>query len=390
MVFSSLLFIFVFLPLVLIAYYAVPARVQNIVLLLFSILFYAWGEPVYVVLMLFSCVFNYVVGREMEQTPNRARAVLTFGIIVNVAMLGFFKYWGFLLGTINAIPFINIPYHDLALPIGISFFTFQAISYLVDVYRQETPAQRNLIDFSLYIAMFPQLIAGPIVKYHDIAQQLRNKRVSADDFNYGIQRFVIGLGKKVLLANNLGAVYTGVCALGAGEQSVAAAWVGIFCYTLQIYFDFSGYSDMAIGLGRLFGFHFQENFNYPYISQSITDFWRRWHISLSSWFRDYIYIPLGGNRVKPSRHVLNILVVWMLTGFWHGAAWNFMLWGLYYGLLLLLEKYVLIRVLEKLPAPVRIIYSLFVVIIGWVLFSQPSLGDLCLPGEHVRHRLRCV
>ena len=374
MVFSSLFFLFFFLPIVLVVYYAVPYKVQNIILLVASIIFYAWGEPVYVVLMLFSCVFNWLVGMEMGQEPQRAKGTLIFGIAVNVLMLGFFKYWGFLLGVINSIPFVNIPYHELALPVGISFFTFQAISYLIDVYRGDAEVQRNILDFSLYLAMFPQLIAGPIVKYHDIAEQLRNKRISASNFSGGLQRFVIGLGKKVILANNLGNIYDTVCALDGSDMSVVAAWIGILCYTLQIYFDFSGYSDMAIGLGRMFGFEFLENFNYPYIAKSITDFWRRWHISLSTWFRNYIYIPLGGNRVKPSRHIFNILVVWTLTGFWHGAAWNFMLWGFFYGLVLLVEKYVLKGVLEKLPAPVCHLYTMIIVIIGWVFFSQPSFG----------------
>lgn len=374
MVFSSLLFLFVFLPCTLIVYFLVPARAQNVILLLFSILFYAWGEPVYVFLMLFSCVFNYVSGLDIAADERHAKPKLIFALVVNIFMLGFFKYWGFFLGSINDIFGIHIPYHDLPLPIGISFFTFQAMSYLIDVYRGEVEPNRNIIDFSLYIAMFPQLIAGPIVKYHDIAQQLRNKRITRVDFSLGVQRFVVGLAKKVLLANTLGAVYVSVCALGEGEASVVALWIGILAYTLQIYFDFSGYSDMAIGLGRMFGFQFQENFNYPYISKSITEFWRRWHMSLSSWFRDYVYIPLGGNRVSVPRHVFNILVVWTLTGFWHGAAWNFLAWGFYFGVLLVVEKYVLARVLEKLPSVVCSLYTLFIVIVSWVIFSQPDLG----------------
>ncbi len=374
MVFSSLLFLFVFLPCTLIVYFLVPARAQNVILLLFSILFYAWGEPVYVFLMLFSCVFNYVSGLDIAADERHAKPKLAFALVVNIFMLGFFKYWGFFLGSINDILGIHIPYHDLPLPIGISFFTFQAMSYLIDVYRGEVRPNRNIIDFSLYIAMFPQLIAGPIVKYHDIAQQLRNKRITRVDFSLGVQRFVVGLAKKVLLANTLGAVYVSVCALGEGEASVVALWIGIFAYTLQIYFDFSGYSDMAIGLGRMFGFQFQENFNYPYISKSITEFWRRWHMSLSSWFRDYVYIPLGGNRVSVPRHVFNILVVWTLTGFWHGAAWNFLAWGFYFGVLLLIEKYALARILQKLPSIICSIYTLFIVIVSWVIFSQPDLG----------------
>ena len=374
MVFSSLTFLVVFLPVVLGLYYLVPGRGKNIVFLLASIFFYAWGEPVYVVLMLFSCVFNYVCGLDIARGGNR-RFKLAFSVAVNLAVLGFFKYWGFLLETVNAVPFVDIPYHELALPVGISFYTFQAISYLADVYREEVEPQRNLLDFSLYLSMFPQLVAGPIVKYHDIVEQLRNRVLSVDNIKAGTPKFLRGLAKKVLIADTLGLAYTQICALGFDNLACATAWVGIAAYTLQIYFDFSGYSDMAIGLGRMFGFEFQPNFNHPYVSKSVTEFWRRWHMSLSTWFRDYVYIPLGGNRVPPRRHIFNMLVVWTLTGLWHGAAWNFVAWGFYYGIILVVEKYVTGKYLEMLPGALRVAVTLLIAVVGWVLFSQDTLGD---------------
>ena len=375
MVFSSLIFLVVFLPIVLGLYYLIPGRGKNVILLLASIFFYAWGEPVYVVLMLFSCVFNYVCGLDIGNESGNKKFKLVFAVVVNLVVLGFFKYWGFLLETINAIPFINIPYHELALPVGISFYTFQAISYLVDVYRKDVEPNKNILDFSLYLSMFPQLVAGPIVKYHDIAEQLRDRVLSFENIVTGSPQFLRGLVKKVLIADTLGYCYTQICGLGIENLACVSAWIGIIAYTLQIYFDFSGYSDMAIGLGRMFGFEFQPNFNHPYISKSVTEFWRRWHMSLSTWFRDYVYIPLGGNRVSAGRHIFNMLVVWTLTGFWHGAAWNFIAWGFYYGVILIFEKYVTGKYIEMFPSPLRVIITLFVAVIGWVFFSIDSLGD---------------
>ena len=379
MIFSSVFFLFVFLPVTLILYFLVPWKLKNTVLLIVSLIFYAWGEPVYVFLMLFSIVFNYISGIEIhkyreEGNQKFLRFSFWFTVAVNLAILGFFKYYGFLLNNINAILPIDIPYKELALPVGISFYTFQTLSYIIDVYKGEIPVQKNIINFGTYITMFPQLIAGPIVRYSDIDAQLAERRLTFYKFGQGVTWFLRGLGKKVLLANNIGITFDAIVAIAPGERSVLTAWIGCLAYAMQIYFDFSGYSDMAIGLGKMLGFEFVRNFDYPYISKSITDFWRRWHISLSTWFREYVYIPLGGNRVSKAKHVRNILVVWMLTGFWHGAAWNFMLWGLYYGLLLLLEKYFLAPKLEKLPGIVQQIYSFVLVLIGWVLFFSTSLS----------------
>ena len=377
MVFSSILFLFLFLPAVLAVYFLVPKPGKNIVLLIFSLIFYAWGEPVYVILMIFSAVFNYVMGIDIDRkrlNRSAARASLILTLVVNLFLLGFFKYSGFLIDTINQLFSVSIPYRELALPIGISFYTFQTLSYILDVYQGKISVQKNLIHFSLYITMFPQLIAGPIVRYADIEPQLAERRVTLAGFGLGTEIFIKGLAKKVLLANNLGMVYSTVQGMEAGNLSVLTAWVGIIAYTLQIYFDFSGYSDMAIGLGRMFGFQFMKNFDYPYISRSITDFWRRWHISLGSWFREYVYIPMGGNRVPVWKHIRNILVVWLLTGLWHGASWNFVIWGLYYGLLLLVEKYLLSRLFPKLPGWLMHLYTLLLVVIGWVFFSNTALG----------------
>ncbi len=379
MIFSSVFFMFVFLPIVLLVYFLVPKRLKNLVIFLFSLVFYAWGEPVYIVLMLFSIVYNYVAGIEIayhKKWKDERWTKITFwmAVGVNLGMLGFFKYYGFLLENLNAILPFKIPFRELPLPIGISFYTFQTLSYIIDVYRDKVNVQRNLISFGAYISMFPQLIAGPIVRYADVEEQLENRRISLAKFGDGVTWFLCGLGKKVLLANNIGMAYDSIAALPAGSLSAATAWIGCAAYTFQIYFDFSGYSDMAIGLGKMFGFDFMRNFQYPYTSASITDFWRRWHISLGSWFREYVYIPLGGNRVDRRRHIRNILVVWMLTGLWHGAAWKFLVWGLYYGLLLLLEKYLLKNVLEHVPGFFKHIYTMFFVMIGWVIFASPDLA----------------
>ena len=365
MLFSSILFLFYFLPVTLFIYTIIPRRLKNPVLLIASIFFYSWGEPIYVILMLFSAVFNYLMAT--------GKSTLIFTVIVNLFILCFFKYYGFLMDTINDLLGTEIKYTALALPIGISFYTFQALSYIFDVYRGNVHVQRNLLHFALYLALFPQLIAGPIVKYKDIALQLKERTLTLEKFGEGTRRFLIGLGKKVILANNLGAIHAAVTALPDQQVSVLTYWIGIICYTLQIYFDFSGYSDMAIGLGKMFGFEFLENFNYPYISKTVTEFWRRWHMSLSTWFREYVYIPLGGNRVSTKRHILNLLIVWSLTGLWHGASWNFVAWGLYYGILLILEKYFLGNHLEKCPASVQHIYTMLIVAIGWVFFSSETL-----------------
>lgn len=377
MLFSSITFLFIFLPLTLLLYYLVPFRMKNYVMLAASLIFYAWGEPVYIILMILSIILNYFCGQDIYEKRDNARAMkmsLMFGVVMNLLILGFFKYYGLLMDTVNAILPIDIPYRVLALPIGISFYTFQAMSYLIDVYRKEVKPQENILYFALYISMFPQLIAGPIVRYIDIEEQLKERSINPNKFGEGAMYFIRGLAKKVVLANTFGAVYEQVAAMQMGSFSTLTAWVGAIAYAFQIYFDFGGYSDMAIGLGKMFGFEFLPNFNYPYIAKSITDFWRRWHISLSTWFREYVYIPLGGNRCTPSRHILNLLIVWMLTGLWHGAQWNFMFWGLYYGVILILEKYLWGSKIEKLPAAVQHIYAFVLVLFGWVFFFSPTLG----------------
>ena len=378
MLFSSIVFLFTFLPAVMILYYLLPVRFRNVILLLASLVFYAWGEPVYLFLMLLSILFNYFSGLDIArnlQDKRAAKRSLVFNLIINLAVLGFFKYEGFVLDTLNGILPVHISYHALPLPIGISFYTFQILSYIIDIYRGNVKVQTNLPNFALYVTMFPQLIAGPIVQYADVDEQLASREVSRTKFGEGSMYFIRGLAKKVLLANTSGMIFTEVSGLAKGNIAVVTAWLGAFAYMFQIYFDFSGYSDMAIGLGKMFGFEFNMNFNYPYVSKSITEFWRRWHISLSSWFRDYVYIPLGGNRVSKIKHIRNLLIVWFLTGLWHGAAWNFVVWGLYYGVILIIEKYFLSPVLDRLPDVVRHIYSIVLVVIGWVLFFSSSFGQ---------------
>ena len=386
MVFSSSTFLIVFLPVSIVLYYVIgevitkSTAVKNFILLLASLLFYAWGEPVYIVLMLISILFNFVAGKDIDKAKasgdtRKAKTAFIIAIVFNLAVLGFFKYFGFLVENINALFHIELQIPQLALPIGISFYTFQIMSYIIDLYRGNTEVQNRIIPFALYISLFPQLIAGPIVKYKDVALQLETRKETLHKFSDGMLRFTVGLSKKILLANTLGAVYTTIQASGAKNTSVLGAWLGIICYTLQIYFDFSGYSDMAIGLGKVFGFEFCENFNYPYIASSVTDFWRRWHISLSTWFKEYVYIPLGGNRCKTPRVIFNLMVVWLLTGLWHGAAWNFIIWGVYYGVLLIIEKYVLGKVLKFIPGFIKHLVTLILVIIGWVFFSAPTLSE---------------
>ncbi len=374
MVFSSLLFLFRFLPAVLILYYIAPRKLRNVILLLFSLFFYAWGEPKYVFLMLFTITMDFFIGKgidkaKKEGNQKKAKRFLMTSILVDLSILGFFKYADFLIGTVNTLTGAGIPLLGIPLPIGISFFTFQTMSYTIDVYKGSTEVQKNWIKYGTYVSMFPQLIAGPIVQYKTIAEQMEHRKENTSDFSEGIHRFMIGLGKKVLIANNIGALWDAIAVLPVDGMAAGTAWLGALAYTFQIYFDFSGYSDMAIGLGKMFGFHFLENFNYPYISKSITEFWRRWHISLSSWFKEYVYIPLGGNRCKIAKQIRNILVVWMLTGIWHGANWNYVLWGCYYGALLLIEKLVLKKVLNRLPGIIQRIYTMFFVVIGWIIFK---------------------
>lgn len=380
MVFSSILFLFVYLPVVLAVYYVVPARYRNLWLFIVNLVFYGWGEPVYILLMAFSIVLNYTAGlliaRYRLLEDKKARAVLTVNTVVNLALLVFFKYFDLLAATLSRIPGISIPALGLTLPIGISFYTFQTMSYPIDVYRGDTEEQKNFIRFGTFVALFPQLIAGPIVRYKDIADQLDERSHTIEKFASGVSRFLVGLGKKVLIANNIGMLWDTYSAMPANELTVIGAWTGILAFSLQIYFDFSGYSDMAIGLGRMFGFEFPENFNYPYISRSVTEFWRRWHISLGTWFRDYVYIPLGGNRRGMPRQIFNILVVWALTGFWHGANWTFLLWGLYYAIFLILEKLFLLKWLDRAPRFVGHVYALIVAVCGWVLFQLDTLPQV--------------
>ena len=373
MVFSSIPFLYYFLPLVLVTYFAVPQKLKNSVLLLFSLIFYAWGEPRFVLVMLMTVVQGYVFGILIEKSEGRrAKAFLAASIFISLGILCYCKYANFFVENFNAVTGLSVPLLKITLPIGISFYTFQILSYTVDVYRREVSAQRNFIHLAAYIAMFPQLIAGPIVRYSTIAEQLESRKHSLDKAALGIRRFVIGLSKKVLFANSLGEL----CSIfkTSDDKSVLFFWLYAFACTLQLYFDFSGYSDMAIGLGKIFGFDFLENFNYPFISKSATEFWRRWHISLGSWFRDYVYIPLGGNRVSRPRWLLNLMVVWFLTGFWHGAAWNFIIWGLFFGVLLILEKLVWGKKLEKRKMFCHV-YMFFVVIISFVFFDAANISD---------------
>ena len=378
MVFSSTIFLCVYLPLVLLGYYICPKKGRNLFLLIVSLVFYAWGEPKYVFLMIFSILVNYIFGRLMDKNrgrQKRMKLLLVLSVVIDLGLLSVFKYTDFIITNVNAIFGPSFDLLNIALPIGISFYTFQAMSYTIDVYRDDVRVQKNLIDFGMYITMFPQLIAGPIVRYADVQDQLAERSVTTADFSEGVMRFVVGLGKKVLLANQMGAVWSEIYALG-GDVSALMAWTGAIAYTFQIYFDFSGYSDMAIGLGRMFGFKFPENFRYPYQSVSITDFWRRWHITLSTWFKEYLYIPLGGNRCGLARQALNLLIVWSLTGFWHGAGWNFVMWGLYYFVILFIEKLFLLKALDKLPKLFRHVYALLLIVIGWVIFASDDVGVL--------------
>ena len=373
MLFSSIPFLYCFLPAVVLAYFLVPQRLKNAVLLVFSLLFYGWGEPRYVFLMMTTIAIFYGCGLAIgkAQTQNYKKLWLTLSVAVGIGLLAIFKYADFFIENINAATGISIPLLRLALPVGISFYTFQSLSYTIDVYRGKAAVQRDPIAFGAYVTLFPQLIAGPIVRYTDVARELNSRTHSWEDAMLGIRRFLIGLGKKIILADNFALLIS--LFRESNEQSVLFYWMYAVAFTLNIYFDFSGYSDMAIGLGRIFGFHFIENFDYPYLSKSVTEFWRRWHMSLGSWFRDYVYIPLGGNRVSKARWVFNIFTVWMLTGFWHGAAWNFILWGLLFGFLLLAEKQ--IPAIGKLPDIVKHLYVLLVIVLSFVLFNAESLAQ---------------
>lgn len=372
MIFSSIPFLFFFFPLFILLYFTLPFKYKNHILLLFSLIFYAWGEPIYILLMIFSSIVDFINGKNIEKHKDdnkKKKIYLIISIIINISLLGFFKYADFFIKVINNILNLDIPLLNLGLPIGISFFTFQTMSYSIDVYRGDVKAEKDFLTFMTYVCMFPQLIAGPIVRYETVSSELHKRDINFKKFADGFTRFLRGLFKKVLIANNIGLLFTLITSSEVNELSIMTGILAIASYAFQIYFDFSGYSDMAIGMGNMCGFTFLENFNYPYISKSITEFWRRWHISLSSWFKDYVYIPLGGSRVNILKNIRNILVVWILTGFWHGASWNFIFWGLYYGILLLLEKFVLKKYIDKLPDFVKHIYTIILVFIGWMIFA---------------------
>ena len=377
MTFNTILFLFTFLPIALILYYIVPKRFRNIPLVLLSLVFYAWGNPTYLILMAFSVIFNYITGLELdaylqEERHTGAKVTMISAVVVNLLILGFFKYYGFLISTINSITGLTLSAPELPLPLGISFFTFSVLSYVFDVYRGRAEVQKNFLDFSLYVTFFAKVTSGPIVQYKDMAPQLRERQMVPAKFGAGISMFLVGLGKKVLIADNLGATFSAIS--GLSTMSAGTAWLGMILYSLQLYFDFSGYSDMAIGLAKCFGFDFSANFDYPYLSASISEFWRRWHISLGAWFRDYVYIPLGGNRCSKERQLINLAVVWLLTGLWHGSAWNFVIWGVYHGIFVILEKFVLKDIWPKVPKFLRIFVTTLLVFIGWVLFFSPSLS----------------
>ena len=379
MVFSSILFLFYFLPVVLTIYFLSPRRIRNYILFISSLLFYSWGEPRYIWIMIFSTVLDYTCGRminrnKLQEEFKKAKAWLMVSVTINLSLLVFFKYSDFLIVNINNILGLDIALLNIALPIGISFYTFQTMSYTIDVYRDDTKVQNNIINFGTYVTLFPQLIAGPIVRYQTISEEIDNRKETYDLFAEGMKRFILGLSKKVLLANNIGLIWNNISS-GMYEMSILTAWIGIIAFGFQIYFDFSGYSDMAIGIGKMLGFNFLENFNYPYMSKSVTEFWRRWHISLGTWFREYVYIPLGGNRNGLKAQIRNILVVWILTGIWHGANWNFLIWGLYFGIILILEKLFLLDILKKIPSVFARVYLLFLILISWAIFAFDSIRE---------------
>ena len=381
MVFSTPIFLFCFLGLTLLVYYLVPRGLRNVVLLCSSLFFYFWGERIFVLIMLLSTAIDYTHGLLVERCQKNgndkgARWAVASSVIFNLALLFFFKYWDFIASSLQAIGLTFMPVLNTHLPIGISFYTFQTMSYTIDVYRGDARAQRNILNFGTFVTLFPQLIAGPIIKYKDLGDQIDSRTYSSERFASGVQIFMVGLGKKLLIANNVGMLWDTYKAMAPGELTVAGAWLGVLAFTFQIYFDFSGYSDMATGLGRMLGFEFLANFNYPYISKSITEFWRRWHISLSTWFREYLYIPLGGNRCSKPRWMFNLLVVWAATGIWHGASWNYLLWGLYFFVLLMIEKFFLLNLLKKAPALVGHVYTLFFVLVSWAIFGLENFTQL--------------
>lgn len=379
MVFSSLTFLFVFLPLTLGIYYLVPTRYKNAVLFASGIIFYAWGEPIYVWVMVLSTLIDYTAGRMMHRFDDHQRMRTVFllvSIIMNLGLLGVFKYSSFVVENLNPLFSLNLPDPNLPLPIGISFFTFQSMSYTIDLYRRKIKVQKNLITFTTYVTLFPQIVAGPIVRYSEVADELEHRVIGVNTIADGIGIFIKGLAKKVILANSIGAVWTAIKAMDYAEISTATAWIGILAFTFQIYYDFSGYSDMAKGLGRMLGFHFPDNFKHPYISRSVSEFWRRWHITMSEWFKSYVYFPLGGSRCAAWKKYRNIFIVWMLTGLWHGASWNFVLWGLYFGVLLILERLFLQKLLDKLPRVLQTAYTFLLVVFGWVLFEMTDLSQL--------------
>ena len=383
MAFNDISFLFIFFPVALLLHMVMPMAGKNVLLLILSLLFFAWGSPEYVLLLILSIVFNFFTGLQMgkqkeEQDEKGLKFTLWSAVIVNLLLLGFFKYWGFVLNNVNALLGTSIPVRQLSMPLGISFFTFSILSYLFDVYRDKAPAAKNILDFSLFVAFFPKLVSGPIVQYAEFADQIRERKLTQAKFGAGCRLFLIGLAKKVLLSNTLGTTFYAVTALPMDGVSVVTAWLGAVSYSLMLYFDFSGYSDMAIGIAQMFGFSFNKNFDYPYLSASITEFWRRWHISLGAWFRDYVYIPLGGSRVEKKKIIRNLLIVWGLTGIWHGANWNFIFWGLFHGGILLIEKFLLKDFLEKIPKFLRICGTVILVIIGWVFFFSPDLGSAFL------------
>ena len=375
MVFSSLFFVFFFMPIFLIIYYLVPNKIKNIILLIFSLLFYSWGEPIYIVLLLFSSVVDYSNGyfiNKFKDSKVKTRFFLILSIVINLSLLGVFKYSNFIISNLNLLG-LKISSNSLALPLGISFFTFQTMSYSIDVYKGNIKYEKNFINFMTYVCMFPQLVAGPIVRYSDISKELNKRKVTFDNFSTGVFKFLTGLFKKVLIANNMGLIFS-IITKDTSNISLLTSWLGSLSFAFQIYFDFSGYSDMAIGLGKMMGFSYPDNFNYPYIATSITDFWRRWHMTLSGWFRDYVYIPLGGNRCSKKRQIFNMFVVWFLTGLWHGASWNFIIWGLYFFVLLVLEKYVIDKM--KIPTFIRRIMFIVLILISWVIFAFDDLSIL--------------
>lgn len=379
MVFSSLTFLYFFLPLVLGLYFIVPMKIKNLIILVSGLLFYAWGEPIYVLVMLLSTVIDYTAGRiihRYDDKPKIRTVCLLTSLIMNLGLLGVFKYSSFIIGNLNAIFGLSIPDPQLPLPIGISFFTFQSMSYTIDLYMRKIKVQKNIISFTSYVSLFPQIVAGPIVRYEDVAAEIDDRAITVNMVADGIGIFVKGLAKKVILANNIGVVWTAVKAMEYSEISALTAWLGILAFTFQIYFDFSGYSDMAVGLGKMLGFNFPQNFDYPYISKSVSEFWRRWHITLGSWFRSYVYIPLGGNRHGTAKTLRNLFIVWFLTGMWHGASWNFILWGLYFGILIIIERLGFGKILEKLPSVISRLYTFIIVVFGWVLFEITSLSDI--------------